>query len=178
MNISLRKGRRWCWTAAVLSAVSFSFFLFLYAQARAADARVALLLREVALTEARAATVHSRRALAQEIAAAERRLNGALIQKDGVAAFIEFLEKTGSKAGMDVAIDSVEPRERPDVSEAEELLLTLHATGPWKTVLRFAGLMESLPIETRVERITLSRLVKEKTVLWRVDLALSALKIK
>lgn len=177
MTILSPKGKRWCLFAAVACVISASVFGALYARVRNVGARLPALLLQIEENEKRLGTAAMLQKLASETELTRTALAKVVIQKDGAAGFIEAFETAGRRIGVVVAIDSVEPRERA-TPNLEELRMTLHATGSWEKVARFAALVETLPIESRVLSAAFSRTGVLGESFWRADITLAALKEK
>ncbi len=171
------KGRRWCIVAAVACLVSAGAFGALYTRVLTVGARLPALSLQISESEKHRGTATLLRTLASEAETSRSDLAALVIQKDAVADFIENLESAGRSIGVVVAVDSVEPRPRA-ASDLEELHIALHATGGWEKAARFAALLETLPIESRVLQAAFSRTGTEGGALWRADITLAALKEK
>ncbi len=176
MTILHAKGRRWCIYGIIICEIVAGIFAALVVGVYRAADNLPVLSARIAEAEQRHKNTSALRALAGETAAFTSALQEVVIPKAGVADFIERLETAGRRIEVVVAIDSVEPRTHA-ASDLEELRVALHATGQWEKIARFIALLETMPLESRLQSAALSR-TGASGELWRAELLLSALKEK
>ena len=177
MSTLSKKARRWCTVAAVACLISAVAFGALYARVLQVGARLPALSLQIEESEKRLGAATTLRSLAGEAKTARSNVAKVVIQKEGVADFIEQIESAGRSIQVVVAVDSVEPQPSA-VSDMEELRVVLHATGLWERTARLVALMETLPLESRVLQAVFSRSETGGGALWRADITLTALKEK
>lgn len=168
------KSRKFLILALLFSLGACALIGFLFWQIKSANERTSGLLNEIDLRSKEENTFKSVKSLVQEVAPLHAKLDTYFIQKEGVADFIEILESEGSVVGVSVTLASVEKGEVPNSTELETVRVTVNAVGQWEDVVRYLGVLESLPYQIDISQSVLSRAPEG----WHLSASLAVLKEK
>lgn len=172
-----RKNRQLLVLILLMNVAAIALYGFLFFTVKTKNEHISKLVNEIESGATAEDTQKSTKALAIETAVLREKLKSYLVGKDEAITFFELLERMGSDVGGEVTIHSV-TKGGLDRPEAEELRLTLVATGTWSAVIHYLGLLELLPLQVRVEQMVVSTSDKQGEAPWRGDITLVVLKVK
>lgn len=172
-----RKNKELLAVALLLNVAAGGWYLFLFTEVKAKNERVSVLVNQIDAEATEENLQNSVKAIVGRTEAGREKLKSAFVARDGTVTFIELLERAGDAVGASVTLNAVEERDRADTPKIGELRLTLTAAGAWPAVIRFVGLLESLPYEASIEQAALAHR-EVADALWRADLALIVLREK
>ncbi|MDO8623741.1 MAG: hypothetical protein Q7R54_00045 [bacterium] len=164
--------------ALLLNVAAFGLYGALFAQMKAKNEHVSELANEIEAGSSAEQALHSVKTVVSETALLRGKLQGYIVPKDGAVPFIELLESTGRDAKVTVTIVSVEEPELAGREDVDTLRITLRGAGSWREITRFLGLLELLPVESKVEQVTISHGGQEESRPWAIDATVTALKAK
>lgn len=172
MSVRVLVGAACC---AALSAVAYGA---LFAGVKQKNEQISRLVNDIERRAEEERLLVSSKALVAETAPLREKLSNYFVAKDETVSFIGQLETLGRESGVAVAIASVEAAPHDSSEVAENLRLSVTFAGAWQAVVRYLGLLESLPLEARVEQAALSRALTAGASEWRGDVTLLVLKEK
>lgn len=98
---------------------------------------------------------------------ARTKLRSLVIGKDGVADFLELIEETARRGGLQPTTRSVRVEPLDASTKFEALSLTLEVTGAYANVKAFLPLLESLPYQSEIRSVALDRAAEnDKAGIW------------
>ncbi|MEW5907815.1 MAG: type 4a pilus biogenesis protein PilO [Patescibacteria group bacterium] len=97
----------------------------------------------------------------EEIKEQWKEVNSIFLDKESTVSFIENLESTGKKLGLEVKFDSIDFADK----KTEKPILNLHAEGSFSNVFQFIVLLGNLPNSIVLKELRLSKISE----LWRGD---------
>lgn len=162
----------------VLNLAAVGWYGFLFWKIKEKNEHISDLTSRIEAEAATEQTIREKKALVENTAAFREKLLSFTLGSKEAVSFIEFLERTGTDAGVRATVESVSAREHPRLSSMEELRLKIKSTGSWPAIVRFLGLMELLPYEADVDQIVVSKAEFEGGDAWRADFVLTVLKEK
>jgi len=152
-------------------------YFFLFINVKAKNEHVSSLVNAIETESVAESTQRSTKVLVAETSKYRQKLKGYLVGKDNAVSFLEFLEREGSDVGVTVKIESVVPSALTD-GDVEELRLSVKASGQWAEVVRYVGLLELLPFQSRLEQLVVSTSEKAEDGPWNAQVVLVVLKEK
>lgn len=173
-----RKSKELLLIAVLLNIAAIGWYGFLFAEIKAKNEHVSELMNQIEAEAGKESTLNSEKALVAETASLREKLASYFVGKDGAVSFFEFLETTGNDVGVHVAIKSPSVSDLAELPQAEELRLLLTVEGPWPAVVRFLGLLESLPYEASMGEVVVSKEESLSKGAWQASLSLKVLKEK
>ncbi len=176
METIKRKNKELLAIVTLLTVAAVGWYAFLFSEIRTTNRHISELLNQIDAEAVQESTQNSIKALVAETAPLRKQVQSYSIDKEESVSFIELLEDVGKEVGVAVSVQSVAIVERPGVTSFENLQLTLKATGSWQSVVRFLGLLESLPYEAQIAQATVVSVPGDGP--WRLDLTLTVLKEK
>lgn len=81
---------------------------------------------------------------------------------EGQARLLNQLEKSGEELGVDVEIKNPREELHAIVGEKDYFLLTVLAGGSWKGLFRYIALLESIPMDLSITKVSFSGLSTNK----------------
>lgn len=172
-----RKNKELLVIVLLLNLAAVGWYGFLFREIKMKNEVSSNLVNDIDARVAEENMQSSIKALAAETTVLREKLTGYSVAREGAVSFIELLETAGKNTGASVSIESVSTANVPDSTALETLRLTLNATGSWRAVIRFLGLLEFLPYEARIEQVVVSK-PPQGGEPWRINLALYVLKEK
>ncbi len=157
----------------LLGAGAFGLFFW---ELKGKNERVSDLINKIELQAKQEQTLSSVKALVGDTVTLREKLNRYFVPQESVVSFIEELEGMGRRSGVAVQLDSVEEVAIVADKKSGGLRLMMHFSGSWANVVRYVGLLELLPIEGRLERVTVSSNAEEGG--WRGDAVFEALTLR
>jgi len=164
-------------TMVVITLLFSACYLFLFLKVKAQNEQVSSLVNDIETESVAESTQRSTKVLVAETSKYREKLKEYLVGKDDAVSFLEFLEREGSDVGVTVKIESVVPSALT-TEDVEELRLSIKASGPWAEVVRYVGLLELLPFQSRLEQLIVSISEKQGDGPWSVQAVLVVLKEK
>lgn len=152
-------------------------YVFLFLSVKTKNERVSSLANDIEAESSAENTQRSTKVLVAETSKYREKLTGYLLGKENAVSFFEFLEREGGEVGVMVRIESVVPSELA-TGDVEELRLSLRASGPWAEVVRYVGLLEFLPFQSRLEQLVVSKAERQEDDPWSAQVVLVVLKEK
>ncbi len=152
-------------------------YLFLFLRVKTKNEHVSSLINEIEAESVAESTQRSTKVLVAETFTYREKLKKYLIGKDNAVSFLEFLEREGGDVGVAVEIESVVPGVLA-TGEVEELTLSIKVSGSWANVVRYVGLLEFLPFQSRLEQVVVSTSGKQEDGTWSAQVVLAVLKEK
>lgn len=162
----------------LLNLAAIGWYGFLFAEVKAKNENTSNLVSRIRIETAEGNTLHSKKALVAETASLRKELTSYFVASEGAVSFIELLETMGDEIGVQVTVESINTNELAPSAQAEELKLTLQATGMWPAVVRFLGLLELLPYKTDLHQVVMSRADFTRGGYWRAAVSITVLKEK
>ncbi len=92
-------------------------------------------------------------------------LQNFVVGKEGATDFLELVESTGRAQGLNVEIKSAQDKEMKESATFEQLVISLEVSGPYKSIVSFLPLIESLPYQTEIASVSLEQVGGEGE--WR-----------
>jgi len=80
-----------------------------------------------------------------------------IVSKDGVTTFLELVEQVGREQGLVVDTKSVTPEVLSGEEAFESLVVTIALEGSYEGIKTMLALMESLPLQTHIQAVSLTR---------------------
>ncbi|HRH24319.1 MAG TPA: hypothetical protein PK109_01890 [Candidatus Paceibacterota bacterium] len=139
--------------AALLAILAIGGYVLWYGHVQALDAEAATLAGEIAVKDADRVRSVSARSAEAELALQEAFIASHLVATADIVVFLEQLEKTGRDFGATLQVASVtggEPATDGRIS------LSLSITGPFNSVMRTLGAIETGPYAGMVQDLSLN----------------------
>lgn len=178
MQNIFNSGKKWFIAALIFNLAAICLYGFLFWSVKEKNERVSQAANDIELKEKQVENAGALRLLAEDTALLREKVDSYIVGKDEAVSFIEMLESLGMERGVDVSVESVEAADAVGDFPAQELRLALRAEGSWRNILSFLGLVELLPYETRVSRVSLSRGAETEVGAWNGSITVSVLKAK
>lgn len=173
-----RKSKELLAITLLLNIAAIGWCYFLFAEIKEKNEHLSELTNRIEAETSEESALNYKKNLAVETAALREKLLSFTLAKGGAISFIEFLEATGNDVDARTSIESVSTKDHAQLSNIEELRLTLKVTGSWSAIVRFLGLLEVLPYETALEQVAVSKMEFPDEGPWRADIFLTVLKEK
>ena len=156
------KMKQWILVLAFLNLAALALCVFLFLEVKKKNERVSVLVNEISLRSKQDSAFRSVKAVVGETADLREKVNSYFVGRDGVSTFLELVESIGRESGADVSIKSVDLLASPDSTAHATLSLSVESIGAWGIQLQFLSLVELLPFEVRVDRVSFSETVEKE----------------
>jgi hypothetical protein len=98
-------------------------------------------------------------------------LHAQFVTRDSLVSFLENLDEWGRQTGVSLRVNGV--------SETEPIVLEMRAVGTFKQVFQLLQLIELMPYQAKINRISLNHVAEEgKTSAWSLELSVQFLQAK
>ncbi len=171
--------------SVLVLAVALFLYVILFRQIGASTDRARLakdIVQAEASTQSQSASL---RAEYQATADQRSRLTGLFVPSGGEVSFIEALESLGPASGTAVSISSIsaDPLDKASSGTVGAISADVSARGSWAAVMKALVLAESLPYQTVVDQVTVTKgqsapgsgASASGAALWQISYHVSAL---
>jgi hypothetical protein len=169
----MKKSRQKIITLAVLVAIVYGLWGYLFFKVQEQGQQVSELLQEVDFEIKREERVRSMQGLLDQSGDDIFFLKNRFVKNNDVVEFIESIEALAESVGLIPSISSL--AEDRVVAVNNSLIMQFGTVGNWQDTYHFLSLLEVLPLKIDISRVDL---VRNPEGLWQANFALSALEDK
>ncbi len=184
------KSRKIFYVALVVNLIVAGAYAFVFIKIRAANQRIVTLSGVIDSEAKKKDSLHSAKDIVASTVKEREKLDSYFIPKDGIVAFLNFLQSLGGENNLQIKIDNVNIAPAKPVSKIfETVKISFSALGSWSDARRLVALSELLPYGASLEEVNLekvsagvpagfSKKTKTENGLWKLSASLSVFKLK
>ncbi len=180
----------------ILNLIVLVLYVGVFFSIKGTQESTSLLLNEVETNDKKNDKLQSIRAILRDSDSDIKKLESYFIASDGIVTFIETIEAEAKVSGVKTTIDFVNvdgAQSKNATSSKETLRLRLSTEGSWAESMYFLSLLEQIPFQVNMERVSLVYSPESESSLsftppkgvklpskrsWKGNIELTALKLK